>query len=136
MSSKAEVLAKISNSNTYVGSFVKQFVNEVTCENNTNTPDKIKRCDAITVYSGQKARPSIVIKAHKDYVISLPLTSSENPNSLCESDSRFFGKGFFCNTYAVTPTKYAFERFIGIYDNPKVLNNAIKELREFIKKNI
>ena len=136
MSSKAEVLAKISNSNTYVGSFVKQFVNEVTCENNTNIPNIIKRGDAITVYSGQKARPSIVIKVHKDYVISLPLTSSENPNSLCESDSRFFGKGWFCNTYAVTPTKYAFERFIGIYDNPKVLNNAIKELREFIKKNI
>lgn len=136
MSSKAEVLSKINNSSTYAGSFVKQFVNEVTCENNTNIPDKLKRGDAITTYSGAKARPSIIIKVTKDYVVSLPLTSSENPNSLCESESRFFGKGWFCNTYAVTPTKYAFERFIGIYDNSKCLNNAIKELRLFIVKNI
>lgn len=136
MSSKAEVLAKISNSSTYAGSFVKQFVNEVTCENNTSVPDRIKKGDVITAYSGQKARPSIVIKVQKDYVISLPLTSSKNPNSLCESDSRFFGKGWFCNTYAVTPIKYAFERFIGTYDNPKVLNNAIKELKLFFNKNI
>lgn len=136
MSSKAEVLAKISNSNTYVGSFVKQFVNEVTCENNTNIPNKLRRGDAITTYSGQKARPSIIVKVHKDYVISLPLTSSENPNSLCEFESRFFGKGFFCNVYAVTPTKYAFERFIGVFDNHKALNNAVKELRLFIGKNI
>ena len=43
---------------------------------------------------------------------------------------------YFCNTYVVTPLHIADINFIGVYDSPKSLNNAIKNLREFITKNI
>ncbi len=136
MSSKQDALAKVIPQQTYIGSYVRQLITEIVVEKDTNKPNKLKKGDVITAYSGAKSRPSIIIKVKEDYVISMSLTSSKNPNSLCESDSRFFGKGFFCKSYEVTPLSQAFERFIGVYDNPKVLNNAIRELRLFINKNI
>lgn len=136
MSSKQDALAKVIPQQTYIGSYVRQLITDILVEKDINKPDKLRKGDVITAYSGAKARPSIIIKVKDDYVISISLTSSKNPNSLCESDSRFFGRGFFCKSYEVTPLTQAYERFIGVYDNPRMLNNAIKELRLFINKNI
>jgi signal peptidase I len=135
MSSKAEVISKVNSTSTYIGTAVKQFINEVTCEDSMK-PSVLKKGDVIKVFSGIKCRPSVVIKVKKDYVISIPLTSKLSQHCLCESESRFLRKGWFCNSYTLTPTDIALENFLGVYDNTKALNNAIKELRLFIVKNI
>lgn len=139
MSSKADVLAKVNPTTTYIGTRVKELVNEVTCEDAPIQPLILKKGDVIRVRiqadGSNKPRPAVIIKVCKDYVISIPLTSCSDTNALCEtSGSRFFKEGYFCNIYIVTPIEKAV--FIGIYDNMKSLNNAIKELRLFIVKNI
>ncbi len=140
MSSKADVLSKITSSSQYAGSYVKQLINEVTCEENTNNnPQFFKKGDVIRLRINQdgssKPRPSIVIKVTKEFLVSIPLTSADDINTLCPSTgSRFFRDGNFCNTYVVTALEKA--EFIGVYDSPKSLNTAIKNLKEFIGNNI
>ena len=140
MSSKTDVLAQINPTTTYIGTKVKEFVNSVTCENSPQVPNVYKRGDVVKVRvnaTSDKPRPSVVIKVTKEYLVSIPLTSADGTNSLCESTgSRFFKDCYFCNTYVVTPLHIADINFIGVYDSPKSLNNAIKNLREFITKNI
>lgn len=131
MSSKSEVIAKVVPTTTYLGSFVRTLINEVTCED-ALVPTSLKKGDVIKTYSGVKTRPCVVVSVYNDYVISIPLTSTESVHCMSESDSRFFGKGWFCNSYVITPIDLAFESFIGVYDNNKVLNNAIRELKLFI----
>lgn len=141
MSSKSEVLAKVINTNTYIGSAVKMMINEVTCEDSPTVPNTLRKGDVIKVRINKdgtpKPRPSIVIKVTKNYVVTIPLTSAENENALCASyGSRFFKDCFFCNTYVIIQIDIAKEGFLGVYDSNKSLNNAIKELRIFISKNI
>lgn len=140
MSSKAEVIAKIINTSTYIGTAVKTFINEVHCEERLQPPSIFKKGDVIRVRvnnTSDKARPSVIIRVFAEYVISIPLSTCEDLNNLCESTgSRFLKEGWFCNIYLVSPISYANENFLGIYDNNKSLNNAIKELKLFINKNI
>jgi hypothetical protein len=135
MSTRAEVQAKVISHNTYLGSAVKQLINEVVCETSI-APNQLKKGDVIKSYVGVKSRPSVIIKIQADFVISIPLSSTENVHNLCTSQSRFFGQGWFCNQYTLTPTQLALDNFIGVYDNNKELNNAIKELRLFVVKNV
>jgi len=137
MSSKQTVLDKINPTSTYIGTAVKKFVDEVTHDID-NAPDSFKKGDVIKLQTvgSNKNRPSVIIKVCSEYVVSIPLTTTESVHCLSESKSRFFKNGFFSNTYAVTPIKVAKENFIGVYDNHKLLNLAIKELRVFIVKNI
>lgn len=140
MSSKSEVIELIDSSKTYIGSKCKEFVGMVHCEERLHPPKKWKKGDVIRVrvnMSNEKTRPSVVIKVCKEYLISIPLTSSEDVNTLCESvGSRFFKDSYFCNNYVLTPISYSDENFLGIYDNNKSLNLAIKKLKDFINQNI
>ncbi len=117
MSSKVDVLAKVNPTMSYIGTRVKELVNEVTCEDAPMQPSVLKKGDVIRVRiqadGTSKPRPSCVIKVCKDYVVSIPLTSCNDTNALCEtSGSRFFKEGYFCNIYIVTPIERA--TFIGI----------------------
>lgn len=139
MSSKTDILAQINPTTTYIGTKVRDLLNQVTCEDIPTSPTIYKKGDVIRVRvqkdGSSKPRPSCIIKAEKEYVVSIPLTSAEDVNMLCpNTGSRFFKEGYFCNTYVVTAIDKV--EFLGVYDSPKSLNNAIKELREFITKHI
>ena len=140
MSSKTDILAQINPTTTYIGTKVKEFVNSVSCENSPQVPNLYKRGDVIKVRvnaTSDKPRPSVVVRVTKDYLVSIPLTSVDDTNSLCESTgSRFFKDCYFCNIYVIILLYIADINFIGVYDSPKSLNNAIKQLRIFITKNI
>jgi len=132
---KQETIDYVIPTQTYVGSAVRKMISEIT--DGRVPPEYFKRGDIIRVHMpSQKPRPSVIIKVTTEYVISIPLTTDENVHCMLESKSRFAREGCFTNSYVVTPINVAKENFLGIYDNPKLLNMAIKELREFIKKNI
>jgi hypothetical protein len=100
-------------------------------------PCKIKKGDVITAYEGTKARPAVVIKVLKDgTVMYIPLTSTDNIHCMSPSSSRFFGEGCFTKSINVCSKEYALEYFVGIYDNMKALNLAIKSIKEFININL
>lgn len=136
MKSKSEIIATVDPKKTYIGSFVIERIREVDCDD-SYPPEFLRKGDVIvTNYSGTKSRPSVIIKVLKDKVIAIPLTSNKNVHSLCEHSSRFFSKGYFCNAYIVMDTEVAKSRFVGVYDNPKAVNRAIKELKEFVNINL
>ena len=135
MSNKLEVLKEIIPTQTYIGTAVRDFINKVTCEN--FAPHTFRRGDVIRITQPlNKQRPSVIISVEKDYVISIPLTTSDSIHCLLESKSRFFNSGCFCNSYVITPIEIAQANFLGVYDNPKLVNQAIKELKQFINLNI
>ena len=135
MKSKSDVIASIDPTKTYLGNFVIARINEVECDD-THIPDKLKKGDVIVLQTGTKRRPAVVIRVKQDKVVTIPLTSTENIHNLYKGSSRFFGETWFCNEYRLVEIEQARKSFIGIYDNTKILNEAIKELRKFIKSNI
>lgn len=135
MKSKTEIIESIDPKKTYIGSYVIARVNEVEVDDRF-APSVLKKGDVIRVYAGVKQRPCVIIKVKTDMVICIPLTSTENVNNLCYGKSRFYGESFFSNEYKVVDVENAKRNFIGVYDNTKCLNNAIKELKLFILKNI
>lgn len=137
MKTKSEIIDRIDAKKTYIGSYVIERVQEVECDD-TYLPSQIKRGDVLIVRNGakQKARPSVVIKVFEDKCIVIPLTSTKNVHNLCESKSRFFGEGWFSNVYDVVTISHAKQVFAGVYDNPRLVNVAIKELKKFIEINL
>lgn len=140
MGSKTETLEKIISTQSYLGSTVKTWINEITCENDVRIPNFLKVGDAIRVNVNSKSnkpRPSIIVKILKESVISIPLTSADDLNTLCPSvGSRFFKDCNFCNTWVITPKDKALGQYLGVYESPASLKNAVKELKIFINKNI
>lgn len=136
MSTKAEALAKITPTSSYLGSMVRDLIENIDTTPKLKAPSVFKKGDVIRSFAGNKIHPSVIIKVKADYVISISLTSSQSVHCMSESTSRFFRSSCFCNSYVITPMALAQDNFIGLYCNPKALNNAIKELRMFISKNI
>lgn len=132
---KLEVIESIDPTKTYLGSFVRTKINEVTIEDRY-LPKELKRGDVINVYHGIKKRPCVILSIKENIVIHIPLTSSENIHNLCESKSRFYGGGYFSNTYGVCKLETALENFIGVYDNDLFLDNAEKQLAIFFIQNV
>jgi hypothetical protein len=132
---KQEVIDSIDITKTYLGSFVRQKINEVTFDDRY-LPKELKRGDVINIFAGIKKRPCVILSIKDNMVIYIPLTSSKNINNLCESKSRFYGVGHFSNTYGVCKLETALECFIGVYDNDLFLDNAEKELSMFFIKNV
>lgn len=132
---RQETIDYIIPTQTYIGTTVKKLINEMS--EGRIPQEYFKRGDIIKVFvPSSKPRPSVIIKVTPDYVVSIPLTTDENVHCMMESKSRFAREGCFTNAYVITPIDIAKENFLGVYDSPKLLNQAIKELRLFISKNI
>ena len=94
-------------------------------------PKYIKKGDVYVVSVGGKKRPVVVAKVLEDTVIGIPLSTTEDELNLCKSSSRFLGKGWFSKQLLSSKKTFALENWVGIYDNPKLLNKAISKLRIF-----
>jgi len=133
---KKELQEKFTPTGTYLGSFVRNAIQGTSFKPNNLgfqvKPKIIKKGDVVLVHQGVKPRPCCVVKVVGDTVCYIPLTSSDNIHCLSESSSRFWGDGSFCKTFDICTLEYALDNFIGVYDNPKLLNRAIKELKEYI----
>jgi hypothetical protein len=96
-------------------------------------PRYFKKGDVIANGVGAKKRPCVVIKVEKEFLYLLPLSSTEDELNLCESHSRFFADGWFTRGVSVVSKDYAVDNFIGVYDNIKLLNKAIKLTKQEIQ---
>lgn len=138
---KRDLANKFTGNSTYLGSFVKKEIMEtdfkILKSSGMQKPFKIKKGDVITAYEGVKCRPAVVVKVLKDEsVIYIPLTSTDNCHCMTPFYSRFFGEGCFTKSFNVCTKEYALEYFIGVFDNMKALNQAIKDIKEFINTNL
>ena len=136
---KRELMEKFNPTTTYVGSHIRLAVQQTDFKGlkSTTRPTSIRKGDVIVSFEGVKSRPSVVVNVLKDRtVLYIPLTSTENVHCLSESKSRFFGEGCFCKAFSVCTEEFAIEHFVGVYDNNKLLNQAIKQLKEYLNKNL
>lgn len=139
---KREITAKFEPTSTYLGSFVRQIIQQSDFKNGLNAkvqhpPTKIKKGDVLIAFEGVKSRPCVVVKVLKDKtVLYIPLTSTENVHCLSSFTSRFFGEGCFSKSFSVCTEEFAIQNFVGVFDNMKSLNVAIKKLKEFIAVNV
>lgn len=137
---KRELVNSFVSHSSYIGSKIKEQIIATdfkVAQDPINKPSKLRKGDVFLGYSGKKSRPCVVCKVLKDGTVTyIPLTGSENVHCLTESKSRFFGEGCFSKTFDVCTEEYATENFIGVYDNNKLLNKAIKTLKEYINKNL
>jgi len=133
---KQETIDSIVPTSQYLGKYVREMITGISTANMKLCPEYFKKGDVILLKCRVKPRPGVIIKVTATYVICIPLTSTENEHCMSESKSRFFRLGCFCNSYELVPIEMAQQSFLGVYDAPKLLNQAIKELRLFIVKNI
>lgn len=135
---KRKVLDKFTANSTYLGSFVKKTIIETdfkVLKEVTYPPTQIKKGDVIVMAQGSKNRPCVVVKILKDAtVMFIPLTSTDNVHCLAPYNSRFFGEGCFSKAFDVCTHEKAVKNFVGVFDNNKDLNIAIKELKQYINK--
>jgi len=114
---------------------VVEVLQSVTAISNSKIrPKELKKHDVIRTFEVRKARPGVIIKVLEDVVIVIPLSTTEDCINLCESKSRFFGEGFFSRNFVVVCKDEAMQNFLGVYDNPKLVNQACKLLKEFTNK--
>jgi hypothetical protein len=103
-------------------------VTSVTTE--TKKPKYLKKGDIIKAMGGWKVRPCVVIKVDKDIVYAIPLSTTEDGINLCEANSRFLTENYFSKSIISVTKENALKNFVGVYDNPKNLNEAIKKVKE------
>ena len=97
-------------------------------------PKAISKYDLISSIICGLIHPCIVIKATKDYVYSVSLSSTEGQHNVYTiQNSRMFEGKFVTNTVIRTTQEEAISRFMGIFDNRKEADKAFAIVRNFYK---
>lgn len=112
---------------------VKTFINSVLTAD-SKSPKSFKKGDVIANGVGAKTRPIVIIKVVGSLLYGIPLSTTKDELNMSESKSRFMEDGYFSKGISVVTFEYAIENFIGVYDNMKLLNNAISLMKSEIIK--
>lgn len=116
---------------------VKQILESITQTGESKTRPKIlKKGDVFRAFTGKKNRYHCVVKVKEEIVIAIPMTTTEDCITLSPFNSRFFGEHYFGTCITTHCIDEVFDNFCGVLEDNKSLNTAIKELKEFINKNI
>jgi len=128
---KKDLIDKFTPTSTFLGSHVRKTIMESDfkiLKQNSQPPQYIKKGDVIRLHQGSKPRPCVVTKVLKDRtVLFIPMTSTENIHCMTPFKSRFFGEGCFCRNFDICTEEKAIENFVGVFDNMKAVNQAIKD---------
>jgi len=136
---KRELLNKFTGTSSYLGSYIKDEIQKTDFKHlkSIQKPNIIKKGDCLIVQEGAKTRPGIVVKVLSDRtIIYIALTSTENVHCLTPYKNRFFGEGCFSRSFSVCTEEYALNNFVGVFDDNKTLNKAIKDLKDFVNNSL
>jgi hypothetical protein len=137
---KLSLVSKSTSTSSYLGSHIREELMKTdfkVLKGSCLRPTEIRKGDALLLPDGAKTRPVIVCKVLKDRtILYIALTSTKNVHCMTPHNSRFFKEGCFSKSFSVCTEETAIEAFIGIFDDMKSLNQAIKDLKEFINKSI
>lgn len=132
MPTKHEVLKEVDESplQHYNKATVKALIGKVSYD--SQKPSHLKAGDVFIYQVGLKRRPVVIVKVVDNLVYGIPLSSTEDEMNLSVSKSRFFSDGFFGKTITAVKINVAMDNFVGVYDNPKLLREAKKEIKNLI----
>lgn len=124
---KEEIIESIEVTKTYSGKEVRHLVHSCPERPCKTSPTQLRKGDVYR-HNQMKGRPVVIIKVTKDKVWGISLSTTQDSMNMCESNSRFFRGQYFCYGLHSAPIDYALENFLGVFDNNKSLNKAIKQL--------
>ena len=130
MATKSKVIEELKDK-SYSFAEVKHLMGTITIIDG-NPPSKYKKGDVYASYQGVKRRPICIIKVVDDLVFGIPLSSTKDTFYLHEHKSRFFKNGYFTNQLVSSSIDYVDENFLGILDDNRNLNIAVKKLQNLI----
>lgn len=131
---KNDLVQSFTNTKTYLGHEVINRINNTNFERIIKVPTEFKKYDVLVVQSGKKKRPAVIVKVLKEFVITIPLTSSENIHSSVPYKCRFLGEGYFCLNYEIIPIDLVKESFVNIFEDKKAVREAINQIKLFTNK--
>lgn len=137
MPNKNQVMSSIgkdTNKPTYSKKEVLGILNTVSY--GATKPSRLKKGDVYISPVGVKHRPVVICKVVGDIVLGVPLSTTEDCLTLCDSKSRFFGDHFFAKQVVTAPYTHAMDNFAGVFDNNTSLNKAIKMMKSFYLENL
>jgi len=132
MTNREKTLASL-NQPTYSQATVRTLITQLTTVGE-GAPSVLKKGDVYKVQVGAKYRPAVIVRVLPTVVYSIPLTHENGEFSILPVDSRFFGQGYFCNQLLSSTIEYAKSQFLGVFDNMKSVNEALKLIKEQVKK--
>lgn len=126
---KQDTINSLQEDKTYSYKHVKQLLEHLTGV--IEVPSKLKRGDVFSQHCGVKKRPVVIVKVLKDIVIGIPLTTNEDELAMTPHNSRFFRGGWFTNQLITARIEYVEDNFLGVLDDNKSLNEAVKQIKQF-----
>ena len=102
----------------------------------SNPPSKLRKGDVYGWNGGAKVRPCVIIKVLADVVYGIPMSTTEDEMNLMPYNSRFFGNGWYSRAIECSKHQFVKDNFLGVHDNPKELNKAIKLIMDEFNNNI
>ncbi len=133
MKTKQETLESLPNKTSFSRNEITYIIQQV--KTYPLPPTKYKKGDVIIIKDTlSKRRPSVVIKQLDNTVVVMSLSTTKDDLNLIPYTSRFYGTGYINNHIMTLPLHYANDNFIGVFDNTKVINKAIKLMLEFMVK--
>ena len=99
-----------------------------------NRPLKLKKGDVFKAFNVKKNRPHVVIKVTEEIVVAIPMSTTEDCINLSTFNSRFFGENYFGTSLTTHCVEEVKDNFIGILEDTKSLNEAIKLIKKFAEK--
>lgn len=114
---------------------VKHLLHSV-ANTRVNPPSVLKKGDVFAMGLCGKVRPLVIVKVRNELVYAIPISSTQDALNLGPATSRFFGVGYFTRSIQCQTVEKAKEHFIGVYDNPRNLNDAIEALRELLYREV
>lgn len=141
MPSREQVIEKLV-SPSYSRDQVKHILNSINSLDGMGVekylPNKLKFGDVAKLHSGtgvtpNKPRPFVIVKVMKEESICIPLSSTDDWNTLIKGESRFFKESNFTKNIIVLPNSMLISNFVAPYDNRKVLTAVKKELKKYYR---
>lgn len=130
MPNKDEVIEGLSKSTYSIGE-VKNLVNSVSTK---VIPDTFKKGDVFRASAGDKVRPCVAVKVTSEVVFAIPLTHENGVFRSVPYKSRMWGEGYISKALITIGADKARDSFIGVFDQPRALNDAIKQLKQEVSK--
>lgn len=139
MPSKEQIITSL-NKTSYSKSEVQHLINSINSIQSLREPkiDYIKKYDYFLYESATnvKSRPFVVVKVLKDTVIAIPLSTTKDALNLIPSRSRILKEGYFSKQFLTVHKEVAIKNWVGIYDNTKLVDKAVKSLKEFLNSSL
>lgn len=116
---------------------VKEILESITAVGTSRIrPTILKKGDVFRAFTGKKNRYHCVVKVIKDVVVTIPMSTTNDCITLSPFNSRFFGENYFGTCLTTHCLDEALDNFCGVLEDIKSLNIAIKDLKQFINKNL